>query len=446
MALQWGGQGCMKPCWRHWNVMRLGSGRAEHAPRADHVEIACHEPHRFRVWGDAALRDAVGTIIEARERVNRGELPQARLNEIQQAYGFSATREGLLADRPLCDVVRPLSTMRYDWMHTLLSSGPLLNETWALLSKGAELEVATQEDLHAYLSLGWRGPRNWDIRARPPHKLFDTRGRHLNQEHEGIKCSASECIGLYGLVRHYVESVMPRDARLDQHKRCFLLVCRAVDVLLRVKRRLLLPAPAATQLRSALVEHLALHKSLYGDASVKPTNHWLFDIADFLERDTFLFDAFVIERIHLRARAVANHACRLDVFEVAVLNGLVNAQCNAARHEHAGPSLIGRSAPFPGVPGAYAGRRLETCGAHVSVDDIVRLGGAIGTVRVCLIEDGNTFIVVDEHVLVRVLSDTCTVCSSASGQRSVWRPNDVELCSAWRHADDGANLVALHSG
>ena len=427
--------------------MRLGSGRAEHAPRANHVEIACHEPHRFRVWGDAALHDTNGTNVEARERVNRGELYQARLIEIQQAYGFSATREGLLADRQLCDVVRPLSTMRYDWMHTLLSSGPLLNETWALLSKAAELEVATQEGLHAFLSLGWRGPRNWDTRVRPPHELFDARGRHLNKEHDGIKCSASECFGLCALVRHYVESVMPRDARLDQHKRCFLLMCRAVDVFLQVKRRLLLPAPAAMQLRSMLVDHLELHKSLYGEANVKPKNHWLFDIADFLERDTFLFDAFVVERLHLRARTVADHACKLNSFEVAVLNGLVNVQCNAARHERAGPALLGRSAPFPGVPGAYAGRRLEAHGAHVSADDVVRLRGAIGTVRVCVIEEGNSFLVVDEHELVRVLSDTCTVCSSATGcARSFWKADDVELCAAWRYADAGANLVVLHSG
>ena len=101
MCLQWGGQGCLKPCWRHWDVMKLGSGRAGHAPDGDHVEISCDEPHRHQLWGEAALRDAIDTILLVRDAVQRDEMPNARLLEVQQGFGFSATREGLLADATL---------------------------------------------------------------------------------------------------------------------------------------------------------------------------------------------------------------------------------------------------------------------------------------------------------------------------------------------------------
>ena len=306
--------------------------------------------------------------------------------------------------------------------------------------------MATQQDLHAFLCLGWKGPHNWDTRTRPASALFDARARVQNREHDGIKCSASECLGMYVLVRHYVECVMPNHVGLDAHKTCFLLLCRAVDLFMRVKRGLLLPAAASSRLRAVLAQHLQKHKELYGDEHIKPKNHWLFDCADFLERDTFLFDAFVIERLHLRARRVADSACGQRKFEVTVLNGLVNSQCHALREEGRLRSpLLGQTVPLPGVPGGQLGRRLEARGTHLSVDDVVRLGEVFGSVRACVSEDGNCFVLVDEHPTLRILTETCVVCSIADGPRSLWRALEVELCSAWRHADGGVNLVILHT-
>ena len=156
--------------------MKLGSGRAGHSCDGDHVGSSCHEPPRHQLWGEAALPEAIDIILQVREAVQRHEMPHARLVEVQQAFGFSPTPEGLLADATLCRALQPLSTMRYDWMHSLLANGPLLQEAWALVSKGEQLGVAAQEDLHKFLGEQWGGPHCWDSRVRPTHKLFYAKG------------------------------------------------------------------------------------------------------------------------------------------------------------------------------------------------------------------------------------------------------------------------------
>ena len=41
-ALEWVGASGVKPCWRHWNVMKRGSNRAEFDEEGVYVEISCH--------------------------------------------------------------------------------------------------------------------------------------------------------------------------------------------------------------------------------------------------------------------------------------------------------------------------------------------------------------------------------------------------------------------
>ena len=65
-------------------------------------------------------------------------------------------------------------------------------------------------------------------------------------------------------------------------------------------------------------------------ASLKPKHHWAFDVAECLASDEskFLLDTFGTERMHRRAKSVAENCTRLDVFEVYVMSGLVNMHLN----------------------------------------------------------------------------------------------------------------------
>ena len=132
-GLQWMGQGCSKPCWRHWNVLRKNSDRAHRSAGNEYVEIDCHEHHRFQVWRQSDLTDAVAVILEARRQADAGLATRARLERVEQAFGFRATEHGLLADEELRRCFNVVDVVRYDWVHTFLQSGAVTIDTWGLI-------------------------------------------------------------------------------------------------------------------------------------------------------------------------------------------------------------------------------------------------------------------------------------------------------------------------
>ena len=50
-----------------------------------------------------------------------------------------------------------------------------------------------------------------------------------------------------------------------------------------------------------------MHKAIYTDAHFVPKHHFLWDVASQWDRQEEVFDALVIERLHLRVKAVAEN-------------------------------------------------------------------------------------------------------------------------------------------
>ena len=86
-------------------------------------------------------------------------------------------------------------------------------------------------------------------------------------------------------------------------------------------------------------------------------------------RDSWVFDAFVIERLHLRVRSIAENVKRLDEFETSVLSGVVNSHSRRAQESSASCGLIGRSATLPGEPNVFLSEHMELSGKIISVGD-----------------------------------------------------------------------------
>ncbi len=81
--------------------------------------------------------------------------------------------------------------------------------------------------------------------------------------------------------------------------------------------------------RNSVPDHFIASKAAYGSDNVTPKWHWLYDVADQMQRTdrkpAFL-DAFAIERFYLRVKPVAEHADNLTCFERSVLSGTLNQQ------------------------------------------------------------------------------------------------------------------------
>ena len=275
-------------------------------------------------------------------------------------------------------------------------------------------------------------------------RIFDDWGAKSNSEHKSVKASASEVLHLYALLRHWVETRLPLgDDRIAQAMESFLAVCKAVDIILLAKRLCISPAVASDKLSAALEEFMRLHRSAHGDLHMRPKHHWAFDVAEQLGADATVFDAFVIERLHLRVRSVAENVKRLQTFERSVLSGIVNEHSRRTQENCVGGGLLGKVAPFPQLPSALVSDKLELGGFRAAVGDYVFCNEELGVVVACCIDDSELFLVVDVAQRVTNHSVHSSTWSVRAPRRQVWRVADTTECATWLHRHDD-EVVAIH--
>jgi hypothetical protein len=274
-------------------------------------------------------------------------------------------------------------------------------------------------------------------------RVFDAGGSKANTEHQAVKASASEVLHLYSLLRHWVETRVPNgDPRIALHVDSFLAVCKATDVILLAKRRSVPLAEAGIRLRAALQEFMKRHIVAYGIAHIRPKHHWAFDVADQMEKDAFLFDAFVIERLHLRVRCIADNVKDLHTFERSVLSGVVNDQCRRGKDHLCGGGLLGRTAPFPNLPDALVSDKVELGGLRIAVGDVVFRGEELGVVVACGAEEAELFVVVDPWHRIYALSAHSSAWALRSDVREVWGFAEIAECGAWQRKATG-EIIAI---
>ena len=185
----------------------------------------------------------------------------------------------------------------------------------------------------------------------------------------------SELLGLYALLRHFVESRVPQDRRIAAEVYNFHLVCKAVDIVLSVKKRRVSVRDGGRQLQAVLEQHLQSHVRTSGNGRVRPKTHCGFDIAECMQQDEMLLDCFMLERLHLRARGGASHCKRLDVYEESVMAGITNAHLNTLGSQGISTvALVGGTASLPGAPSITISDKCEYFGEFFQVDDFVIRG------------------------------------------------------------------------
>ena len=220
LALQWNGQAAIKPCFRHWNVFKKDSGRA--CLREGYVEISSSSTDQFQAWPESEFLAAIDSIVTMQAKADLREVTKVTLERLQRGYGFKATKEGLLSSRPLRGLFHFQKILRYDWVHTFLSQGVLTTELWRLIDVVQRENISSQQDVHEYLSQPWSIPRHRRHQGRTMGRLFDEYAQRANKDAGALKCSASELITLYGMLRCWAETTLPlSDERIKEHVLCF---------------------------------------------------------------------------------------------------------------------------------------------------------------------------------------------------------------------------------
>ena len=152
--------------------------------------------------------------------------------------------------------------------------------------------------------------------------------------------------------------------------------------------------------------------------------------------------SFVIERLHLRARAIADHVDNTEVFDTALFRGLVNAQCLALRDHTHREGLVGNTAPvdFGGDARFRVGDAIRDHGKRLEVHSlVVGPNDDLGIVRACLqhAESGVLYVAVSPIVVASHLSPKARLCRPAAEDSvRLWTASAAEQCTAWKFSVD----------
>ena len=438
-ALDWKGASALKPCFKHPNVFKRGSGLAHRRP--GYVEISCSDPDECRSWTGAEVCAAMDLLILSKERVAAGTMTKSRFDELSKAHGLNANPRGLLADRLLRPWVDPVATCTYDWVHSMLQDGAFTKEAF-LFVQACEPYGVTFPSIEAFLKDGsWRFPYASRCKSIQLHRIFDAYRNPASSADRGkLKCSASELLGLYSLLRHYFETrVVPCDA-ISAKRESFEASCRVLDLILDAKRCDVASSAAAYELKGAIRDMIRCHIQAYGDQHILPKHHWMLDVPAQIERDGCVLDAFIIERIHLSVKSVANNVRNTSRFERSVLAGVLHVQFRRCQEVHMAYGLRGKVASWQGLLLAH---HLALAGLDVSTGDIVFYqGDSAGIVRSCLLDDRTLAVAVE--ALASVAAASPHSCAwRPTGIVKIWPAASVRPARAW-YARDGHVIALLH--
>jgi hypothetical protein len=293
--------------------------------------------------------------------------------------------------------------LRTDWVHDILQDG-LMNVECALLFRACARQGITYEMWGSYLAANWEYPKHRRVKTRDLHYLF---GKFYADKDESdknkFKCSASELLSLFGLVRHFVESTLDFSGALVAECESFKAACSILDLILEAKRssdKAALPR-IATSLRAACGNHMTLHVRAYGEGRVKPKHHLTTHVWKQVLQDQLVLDMFIVERNNLRVKGVSEHIDNTRRFERSVLSSLLTQQHNQLQDM---PSLTsglrGNLSSLEGFESVYVADDMEIDGARYHKGDVVNfVGGGVALVAACARECSALYIIAQLFVV-----------------------------------------------
>lgn len=372
----------------------------------------------------------------AADRVIAGTMTKTAYHDLELMTGFRYNPHGVLQSPRLRALFDPLDVVTYDWVHSALQGGVLTAEVEAMLMATG----VSRGELQSFLqSSKWEYPHHSTAKARALHRIFDFR-RVSADDPQKIRATCSELLGVYGLLRFFFELKLGRLPEHETQLQSFNAACEVIDVLLHFKHGLAAPADAAAELDTALQRHLELHLAAYGDLHLKPKHHWMLDVPEQLRRDGVVLDAFVIERTHLRVKALAEKIKNTVAYENSVLSGLLTVFLQSGE-EVCGCRLLGRVQDLPGfAPRVIVADRLQVFAVEISVSDVVLCGESAGIVQACAMQSGELFLFVAPLRRQDRLTLHCSVCVRTL-QLEVWLATEVVHALSWQQRPDGSMLV-----
>lgn len=437
-AISWRGANSLRPCLRHWNCTKKNSTIIEHS--ADLVDITCSDPGLFKKQTDADMDENIALIDAAYRRYASGGMTKTMFDAICTSRGLTHNKNGILWN-PGVRAIVSLDTITIDWVHTVLCDGAFSCEVRLVLQSSDAKVNKSYGHVSAFLMDGWQFPMHRRTSMEMIHNIFTDFRYEYAENHDRIKATASELLCVYGMLRHWVLVELDGEDAMSAEVVSFNACCDVVDIMLLAKQGKVALREAARLLRSAVSRFFEAHLACYGEEHIKPKHHWLFDIAEQWLEHFFVVDAFLIEKEHLVARAIADRTDNTLIFEQTTLAGILNSQVGSLLAMGPQAELLGEAVPLPGFD-AIVADNVTIDGVKYSVGDIVFHSATPGRIVACAQEGDDLFLIVDALALSVPLSVHSAIYAF-DGRRVAYNARQVSLALAWRTAGAaGLTIIA----
>ena len=259
-----------------------------------------------------------------------------------------------------------METIVFDGVHCALQDGAVSTEVWLFFEACRVKLGITAKSVETFLKSDWQFPAAHKAKGRCLWRIFDEFRTRSSQEASKLKASASELLGVVGLLRHFADVHCAGRAEVASEYVSLMAAFDVVDLFLCAKQRRIDTQEAGTRLYRAVSFHMEKHKECYGCDHIKPKFYWLFDCCRQVATHPMVLDCFVVERLHLRVKHVANSTKNITSYERSVLAGILNTQIDALANKTFADGLRGKVLPYPGL-WAYALRTSWSTSRRISL-------------------------------------------------------------------------------
>ena len=396
-AIGWRGGASLRPSFIHGNILKKNSDLAGRAP--GFVEISCSDDTQLHKTTLQEFQDSCDFVAEAFNRFTHGIITKTLFLNIQKSEGQNYVPGGIAFDQRLRGLW--FETVTVDWVHTFLQDGVFTVEAMLRIQAGEDPEA-----LRLFLQLPWQFPASMLCKGNMLWRIF-SECRLDDGDVDKVRASASELLGLYSLLRHYLATEGSDMPELDPRQQSFEACCEIIDLIILAKRNLVSPRDAASLLKQRISSFLELHICAYGEEHLKPKHCWMWAIVEHWLRDDWVFDAFIVERLHLQVKACGHRLRSLKRYERSLLSGIVNMQINCLQTLNGPVCLIDTPVACEEIPGAMLADSMQVYGVTMKVDDIAFHQQAACKVVACMQIGGFLFAIVEVFTPIVVVTPYC---------------------------------------
>ena len=430
-ATGWRGASSLRPSLLHGNILKKDSDLATRVP--DFVEISCTNRALPIATTSAEFEDSAELVEEAFNQYRSGHINKTMYEKIQMSESLNYLPGGLAYDRRLRNKVEWFDALTYDWVHTFLQDGVMSVEL--LLRVKASNRPAMADKLKAFLHGAWEFPKAMEGKGQHLWRIFSENRLDDSGQIDKIRANASELLGVYSLARHFfateVEDPSPEnESKFESFESC----CQLLDHILATKKELV--PMSADHLFDRIEEFMTKHVSCYGNQHLKPKHCWLWGIAERWRRNKVkqVWDCFIIERLHLRVKAIGAKLKSLQRFEKTLLSGLLNEQlCALETLEGHSCLLDNNPIRLNELPGTCFGACMQVHSMMLSVDDVVFRNDDAGLLRACVFEDGELYGVVEMWAHIADVTPDASRWQSQTGQIRLFSASALDQACSRAH-------------